>query len=125
MSIVYTCPPDDGLPRREQARVKKLRKEAFARQGGLCHWCGKPMIWKNGENSNEVWDHPDVCTADHVLWKSRGGLTTRDNIVAACRKCNNNRHAPVSDWPWLNELVKPLLSQQGLGPWPVRKSKQY
>jgi 5-methylcytosine-specific restriction endonuclease McrA len=52
------------------------------------------MIWKTKENAALVWDRIDVCTADHVVQQSIGGKTTRDNIVAACRQCNNRRHAP-------------------------------
>lgn len=78
----------------ESRRVKKLRRAAFQRQGGLCHWCQQPMLVKTQANADEVWDHPRVCTADHVVWRSTGGQTTADNIVAACRECNNSRHAP-------------------------------
>lgn len=106
---------------KESVRVKKARRIAYERQGGLCHWCKRPMIIKTQENAAEVWDHPLMCTADHVLWRAHGGKTTLDNIVAACRECNNSRQPPTLrsnlDWPWLDRLVKTRVEQVGWGPW--------
>lgn len=97
----------------ERGRIKKLRRAAFKRQSGLCFWCHDPMIEKTSVNGAEVWNHRRMCTADHLLWKARGGLTTRSNIVAACADCNQRRHPPphegdvqsYEDWPWLYRLV--------------------
>ena len=77
---------------RDQARLKRYRKRAFERQGGLCYWCKKPMIWKTAENAALVWNDPLVCTGDHLVLRAHGGGTTVENIVAACRGCNNSRH---------------------------------
>jgi 5-methylcytosine-specific restriction endonuclease McrA len=77
--------------------VKSLRKMAFIKQSGLCYWCNREMIWKTSENAQFVWDSPFVCTADHLVQKSIGGRTTPENIVAACRLCNNRRHAPPAE----------------------------
>ena len=84
----------DAVRLRELPRLKLLRRAAFKRQGGLCHWCGQAMLWKDNDNAAEVWDHPRCCTADHVLQRSHGGVTENANIVAACRECNNKRHGP-------------------------------
>jgi 5-methylcytosine-specific restriction endonuclease McrA len=32
------------------------------------------------------------CTAEHLKARQDGGKDTRDNLVAACRYCNSNRH---------------------------------
>jgi hypothetical protein len=32
------------------------------------------------------------CTAEHLLARVDGGLDTRENIVAACGRCNWTRH---------------------------------
>lgn len=63
------------------------------------------MIVKTQANAAKVWNDPRVCTADHLIIRSDGGRTTEDNIVAACRECNNRRHVSVSGWPWLDGLL--------------------
>ncbi len=63
-----------------------MREAAYARQGGLCYWCEQPMLLDVPAN------HSRACTADHLLFRAKGGRTRIDNIVAACRRCNNNRH---------------------------------
>lgn len=101
----------------EKQRRAILRRIAYREQKGLCFWCGRQMVWKTKENGAETWNHPRSCTADHVLWRSRGGQTTRDNIVAACLECNTRRHPPEPqsptklecDWPWLEQLIAPRV----------------
>lgn len=36
--------------------------------------------------------NPRMATADHVVRACDGGRIERGNIVAACAKCNNERH---------------------------------
>lgn len=78
-----------------QRAIRRLRKRAFEAQGGKCYWCSEPMIFKTQENAANVWNHPRVCTADHLTLQAHGGETSRRNIVAACRECNNARHDSV------------------------------
>ena len=52
--------------------VMLTRQNVFKRDGQRCQYCGT---------------HEDL-TLDHVLPKSRGGKTSWDNLVAACRRCN-------------------------------------
>lgn len=47
------------------------RRGVFARDAGTCQYCG---------------DRAE--TLDHVVPRSRGGLHSWDNVVAACRPCN-------------------------------------
>jgi hypothetical protein len=68
--------------------VRRLREQAYARQGGLCYWCDRPML-RNAEKS------PRNCTAEHLIRSVDGGRTNTINIVAACALCNNTRHTPV------------------------------
>ncbi|WP_436078222.1 HNH endonuclease [Acidovorax delafieldii] len=37
--------------------------------------------------------HPRSCTAEHLQAKRDGGVDMPQNIVAACRYCNEARHA--------------------------------
>jgi len=48
------------------------RQNIFKRDGHRCQYCGL---------------HEDL-TLDHVMPKSRGGKSSWDNLVAACRRCN-------------------------------------
>jgi 5-methylcytosine-specific restriction endonuclease McrA len=72
-------------------RVAVSRRAVMARDGHRCQYCGA---------------HAD--SIDHVTPRSKGGLHTWDNVVAACRACNVRkrdrllsdsgmrlRHAPV------------------------------
>lgn len=77
------------------------------RQGGKCHWC-RCKIVRVGSIDREkisilsdhfvVWRREDgrktqalVATIDHVIPSSRGGTNGLDNLVAACRWCNEER----------------------------------
>lgn len=57
-----------------QARVAITRRAVFARDGHRCQYCG-------GQAEN----------IDHVVPRSRGGLHSWDNVVAACRRCNTRK----------------------------------
>jgi 5-methylcytosine-specific restriction endonuclease McrA len=57
-----------------QARVAITRRAVFARDGHSCQYCG-------GQAEN----------IDHVVPRSRGGLHSWDNVVAACRRCNTRK----------------------------------
>lgn len=50
----------------------------IARDGARCVWCGA-----------EPWRRD--LTLEHVLPRSRGGRTTPDNGLVACRRCNRAR----------------------------------
>jgi 5-methylcytosine-specific restriction endonuclease McrA len=52
--------------------VMMTRQNIFKRDGHRCVYCGT---------------HEDL-TLDHVLPKSRGGRTSWDNLVSACKRCN-------------------------------------
>lgn len=71
----------------EAKRLRQLRHKAFVDQGGLCHWCKTPM--KEGD---EWQGQPYQCTAEHLRPRHKGGQTVPSNIVAACAKCNCERH---------------------------------
>ena len=60
------------LPKRQ---IKFSRRNIFARDQNTCQYCGKRF-------------HSSELSLDHVVPRSRGGTTTWDNIVSACRRCN-------------------------------------
>ena len=69
---------EDDL-KRERARARDLRetqwwKRRLAR--GICHYCGRPVP-------------PRELTMDHIVPVSRGGKSTKGNVVPCCKACNN------------------------------------
>lgn len=91
----------DRLPPKD---VKYSRENIFHRDNFECQYCGHTKTAKD-------------LTIDHVFPKSRGGKSTWDNIVAACRSCNTKkdnrtpaeaglklRHKPVKP-KWINPMT--------------------
>ena len=54
--------------------------EIIERDGPHCAWCGRAP-WRRD------------LTLEHVLPRSRGGITTPENALVACRACNRARGA--------------------------------
>lgn len=52
------------------------KSDIYERDGYLCVYCGIK---------------PSILTVDHVVPKSRGGLSTFDNLVTSCSSCNNKK----------------------------------
>jgi 5-methylcytosine-specific restriction endonuclease McrA len=46
--------------------------------------------------TNVPQNDPRYLTGDHLVAKHAGGKTVAGNIVAACRKCNNERHPELN-----------------------------
>lgn len=85
----------------EAKRLRILRRRAFDAQGGLCHWCSRPMTLGAPDTD------PTQATGDHLIPLHNGGKTVPGNIVAACKPCNNGRH------PELTPLGGGLVAQCG------------
>ncbi len=64
--------------------VRFLRIKLFEEQNGVCHYCLRKTVLT-------VVDQYDSMTVDHIVPASRGGQKSEDNIVGACRSCNNLR----------------------------------
>lgn len=67
----------DIRKRRAKSGAKRLR--IYQRDKYRCSFCGKKIT--------------DVSklTLDHIVPKSRGGSSTPDNLVTACKPCNNRK----------------------------------
>jgi 5-methylcytosine-specific restriction endonuclease McrA len=61
---------------RDVHRRKITRKAVLARDAWTCQYCGRQA---NG------------LTVDHVIPRSRGGLSVWENIVASCAPCNRKK----------------------------------
>jgi 5-methylcytosine-specific restriction endonuclease McrA len=98
-------------PARRAAISKDLAIQVFRRDGWICHWCGRPVIFgpalrylaqfaKNSGFNELAYYHPhwtrrdapllDYMGAvlDHVKAHRDGGKSDIDNLVTACCKCN-------------------------------------
>lgn len=64
--------------RRGYSSFSCTRKNVFIRDDNTCQYCHKVFKSEN-------------LTLDHVLPRSKGGDRTWDNIVAACRPCNQKK----------------------------------
>lgn len=62
-----------NLPHRNG--VVLSRQNIFKRDGNACQYCGSPKD----------------LTLDHVTPRSKGGKSTWDNLVTACRPCNSKK----------------------------------
>ena len=72
---------DEAEIRRQRDKARKLRKSRWWQQKlskGTCYYCGKQF-------------KPKELTMDHVVPLSRGGRSTKDNLVASCKECNNKK----------------------------------
>jgi len=73
-----------------QIRAKRLR--AAEKQNWKCHWCGIAMCRVKG--------CPQQVTIDHVIPRHNGGTLRPGNFVAACFKCNSERHPELNRLPY-------------------------
>ena len=66
---------------REKKKAAELRKTNWWQkilQNGKCRYCGKVFS-------------PSEITMDHIVPLSRGGKSTKGNIVPCCKECNNKK----------------------------------
>ena len=61
-----------------RTRIKFSKPTVFARDGGCCQYCSAQLRLSD-------------ATFDHVIPRSRGGTTRWDNVVIACRACNQKK----------------------------------
>ena len=71
------------------------RKNIFTRDGYRCMYCG-------------LRKHAGELELEHIIPKSRGGLKTWENIVAACRKCNSRKNDRTPEEAGMTLIHRPL-----------------
>ena len=72
---------DEDVLRTERAKARDLRRSRWWQRKtapGLCHYCGQKV--SHGE-----------LTMDHLVPLSRGGRSTKENLVPSCKDCNNRK----------------------------------
>ena len=67
-------------------------EQLIERDGPSCVWCGR-----------ELWRRD--LTVEHVVPRSRGGHTTSENAVVACRSCNRRRGSRPVD-AYVRDLLR-------------------
>ena len=86
---------DEETIRRERAKARELRKTRWWQQktaSGTCYYCGVQVAHR-------------LLTMDHLVPLSRGGRSTKDNLVPSCKDCNNKKKTmlPVEWDDYLNQ----------------------
>lgn len=63
-------------------------RRLLRKQNGKCWYCGVKLI-SPGQATTP--NDPRVRSLDHVVPKFFGGVTKEENLVYACRDCNNEK----------------------------------
>jgi len=77
----FAFDPDEADIKRERHKARQLRESQWWKRclaKGICHYCKKPTS-------------PRELTMDHIVPVSRGGRSTKGNVVPACKECNNKK----------------------------------
>jgi 5-methylcytosine-specific restriction enzyme A len=72
---------DEADIKRERHKARQLRESQWWKRclaKGICHYCKRSTL-------------PKELTMDHIVPVSRGGRSTKGNVVPACKECNNNK----------------------------------
>ena len=76
----------------------KSRQSAYQQQLGRCIYCYKPMWAERPESFANKFKLTlrqvkfYQCTAEHLMTRQDGGKDNINNIAAACKCCNQQRH---------------------------------
>jgi hypothetical protein len=83
----------------------KSRQKAYQSQSGCCIYCFKPMWIEESEGFANKFKLTKrqvrfyQCTAEHLLLRQNGGKNGLNNIAAACKYCNQQRHKSKTPLP--------------------------
>lgn len=82
--------------KKEKQKARELRRTQWWKRkcnSGKCYYCGMEVL-------------PGDLTMDHIVPIIRGGRSTKDNVVPACKKCNDRKkHLLPVEW---DEYLKGL-----------------
>jgi 5-methylcytosine-specific restriction endonuclease McrA len=96
---------DEDVLRTERAKARDLRRTRWWQRktaAGICHYCGQKV------------PHQEL-TMDHLVPLSRGGRSTKENLVPSCKECNT-RKKTMLPLEWEEYLLKTsVLSSQEKG----------
>lgn len=108
---------------------KRCLVAALGDQGGVCFWCRCTLVVLDDAKvragfSSASHNHVTliaegktellyIASADHLVPQSMGGWTDRDNIVASCKQCNEDRGEMHNRVKWY------VIDATGFEPWRV------
>ena len=72
---------DEAQIKQERGKARDLRESQWWKRRlakGICYYCGKQIA-------------PKELTMDHIVPISRGGRSTKGNVVTCCKDCNNEK----------------------------------
>jgi len=89
---------DETDIRRERQKARELRSSQWWKRR-----CAKSECYYCRQSFN-----PKDLTMDHIIPISRGGRTTKGNVVPCCKECNNNKKQllPIEWETYLNNIFK-------------------
>ena len=80
---------DEELMQMERNKAREIRRSQWwqnQKGRGLCHYCKENIP-------------PKELTMDHIVPIVRGGLSSKGNIVTACKECNTSKgHKLLYEW---------------------------
>lgn len=76
-----------------RSKVPYSKRAVIIRDGFACAYCGAT---------------PSKLTIDHVIPRSKGGKTSFENCVAACKPCNNKKEDKTCSEAKMYMRVKPV-----------------
>jgi len=75
--------------KKERQKARELRASQWWKRRlakGVCYYCGRRIP-------------PKELTMDHIVPISRGGRSTKGNLVPCCKDCNNHKkHLLPMEW---------------------------
>lgn len=74
----------------DKTHYKVLREKVLIRDSYICYYCGQ-----------------EANTADHIIPISKGGISSEDNMVAACYRCNAAKRDRIAPGSFLRSAGKP------------------
>ena len=93
-----TANTDPRRLKKEREKARELRQSDWWKKKiaeGLCHHCGKRFP-------------PKELTMDHLVPLARGGVSSKNNIVPACKACNAGKKL---DTP-VDELLRKISEEK-------------
>ncbi|OQX26356.1 MAG: HNH endonuclease [Desulfobacteraceae bacterium IS3] len=72
---------DEAEIKKERGKARELRASQWWKRRcakGICHYCGCSTP-------------PRELTMDHIVPMSRGGRSTKGNVVPSCKECNSRK----------------------------------
>jgi len=98
--VFFQEPVSEHHVGKEKEKARRLRKSQWwltRIEKGVCYYCHRKVGREN-------------LTMDHIVPLSRGGKTTKGNVVPACKECNNSKKymLPIEWQEYMQRLSQQL-----------------